>query len=68
MNDTKRATVYRMVMPDHVCPYGLKTVDLLKRQGYAVDDHHLTTRAETDAFITLSNSTEDRRKSICRPA
>jgi hypothetical protein len=25
-------------------------------------------RAETEAFITLSNSTEERRKSICRPA
>ncbi|WP_228244125.1 glutaredoxin [Porphyrobacter sp. GA68] len=46
----KTATVYRMVMPDHVCPYGIKTVDLLKRQGFAVDDRHLTTREETDAF------------------
>ena len=47
---TKTATVYRMVMPDHVCPYGLKTVDLLKREGFEVDDHHLKTREETDAF------------------
>ena len=47
---SKIATVYRMVMPDHVCPYGLKTVDLLKRDGFEVDDHHLTTREETDAF------------------
>ena len=46
----KTATVYRMVMPDHTCPYGLKTIDLLKRQGFAVEDHHLTTREETDAF------------------
>ncbi|OWV32703.1 glutaredoxin [Pacificimonas flava] len=46
----KRATVYRMVMPDHVCPYGLKTVDLLKREGYQVEDHHLESREETDAF------------------
>ena len=46
----KTATVYRMVMPDHVCPYGLKTVDLLKREGFSVDDHHLKTREETDAF------------------
>ena len=47
---TKTATVYRMVMPGHLCPYGLKTVDLLKREGFAVEDHHLETRAETDAF------------------
>jgi glutaredoxin len=46
----KAATLYRMVMPDHLCPYGLKSRDLLERQGFAVDDHHLTTREETDAF------------------
>ena len=34
--NTKTATVYRMVMPGHLCPYGLKTVDLLKREGFAV--------------------------------
>ncbi len=37
-------------MADHTCPYGLKTVDLLKREGFEVDDHHLETREETDAF------------------
>ena len=44
------ATLYRMVMPSHTCPYGLKAKDLLRRQGYQVDDHLLTTREETDAF------------------
>lgn len=47
---SKRAVLYRMVMPTHICPYGLKARDLLRRKGYAVDDRHLTTRAETDAF------------------
>jgi len=28
---TQTGTVDRMVMEDHVCPYGLKTIDLLKR-------------------------------------
>lgn len=46
----KSATLYRMVMTEHTCPYGLKSLDLLKRQGFEVDDHHLTSRAETDAF------------------
>lgn len=46
----KTATLYRMVMPDHLCPYGLKSKDLLEREGYEVEDHHLTTREETDAF------------------
>ena len=39
-----------MAMPGHVCPYGLKSRWQLERHGYAVDDHKLTTRAETDAF------------------
>lgn len=46
----RKAVLYRMVMPEHVCPYGLKSKDLLERQGFAVEDHHLTTREETDAF------------------
>lgn len=46
----KKAVIYRMVMPDHTCPYGIKVKDLLQRSGYEVEDHHLTTRDETDAF------------------
>ena len=46
----KTATIYRMVTNEHTCPYGLKSIDLLKRKGFTVDDNHLTTRAETDAF------------------
>ena len=46
----KTATIYRMVMPEHLCPFGLKSVDLLKRKGYRIDDHWLKTRAEHDAF------------------
>ena len=46
----KRAELYRMVMPGHTCPYGLKALDLLKRRGFEVKDHWLTTRDETDAF------------------
>lgn len=46
----KTATVHRMVMTDHMCPYGLKAVDLLSRHGFEVDDQHLTSRDEVDAF------------------
>lgn len=46
----KKAVLYRMVQAEHVCPYGLKALDLLKRNGFSVEDHHLTTREETDAF------------------
>jgi len=50
MSRKNTATLYRMVMDKHLCPFGLKSKDLLERQGFAVEDHHLTTRAETDAF------------------
>ena len=49
-SDTNTAILHRMVMPSHTCPYGLKALDLLRRRGFTVDDHHLRTRAETDAF------------------
>ena len=50
VSNAKRATLYRMVLPGHVCPFGLKSKWLLARHGYAVDDRPLTTRAEVDAF------------------
>ncbi|WAP70801.1 glutaredoxin family protein [Jiella pelagia] len=46
----KKAVLHRMVMDHHVCPFGLKSKDLLEREGYVVEDHWLTTREETDAF------------------
>ena len=46
----KKAVLYRMVMEQHVCPYGLKSKDLLEREGFAVEDHWLETREATDAF------------------
>lgn len=49
--EAQSAKLYRMVMPGHLCPYGLKSKDLLERQGYEVEDHHLTIREETDAFM-----------------
>jgi glutaredoxin len=50
MTETKTAVLYRMVMPTHTCPYGLKSLHLLKSKGYKVEDHWLRTREETDAF------------------
>lgn len=50
MSSPRQAVLYRMVMPDHTCPYGLKARHLLKSRGYQVEDHWLKTREETDAF------------------
>ena len=44
------AVIHRMVLPDHLCPSGLKALDLLRRSGFEVDDRPLTTRDETEAF------------------
>lgn len=50
MSESKTASLTRMVMPDHVCPFGTKSKWLLERHGYTVEDHWLTTRAQTDAY------------------
>lgn len=46
----KSAALYRMAMPGHLCPFGLKSLSMLKRKGYQVDDNLLTARDEVDAF------------------
>ncbi len=46
----KVASLYRMAMPGHLCPFGLKSKSLLERKGYEVNDNLLTTREEVDAF------------------
>ena len=51
-NPARNATVYRMVMPSHTCPYGIKALDLLARRGFEVDDRHLQTQDATEAFRT----------------
>ncbi|MFO1037461.1 MAG: glutaredoxin family protein [Geminicoccaceae bacterium] len=45
-----RAALYRMVTDQHVCPFGLKSRDLLRREGFEVEDHALTSREEADRF------------------
>lgn len=46
----KTATLYRMKTAEHMCPFGLRTKDLLRRKGYKIDDNPLTTRAEVDSI------------------
>lgn len=50
MTDHRHATLYRMVLPDHVCPFGLKAKALLEEAGYTIDEHLLRTREEVDAY------------------
>ena len=50
MSDARTATLYRMVLPEHICPHGVHAKELLEAAGYAVDDQQLTTREAVDAF------------------
>ncbi|MGN7158972.1 glutaredoxin domain-containing protein [Sphingomonas sp. SAFR-052] len=50
MADTPNATLYRMVLPDHICPFGVHAKQLLQSAGYSVDDQILRSREEVDAF------------------
>lgn len=51
----KSATLYRMMTGDHICPFGLKSKDLLKRKGYSIDDKPLNSREEVDQFKAQQN-------------
>ena len=39
-----------MVLPDHVCPFGIRAKQLLQHHGFTVDDRILRTREEVDAL------------------
>ena len=44
------ATLYRMKLPTHECPYGLLARRMLEDNGFEIDEHLLTTREQVDAF------------------
>ena len=50
MSDNKKVALYRMVLPDHVCPYGVRAKELLDQAGIAYEEHILASREEVEAF------------------
>jgi glutaredoxin 3 len=50
MTQPQSATLYRMVLPDHTCPFGVRAKQLLEDAGYKVEDHILASREEVDRF------------------
>ncbi|RST31468.1 glutaredoxin [Sphingomonas ginkgonis] len=46
----RSATLYRMVLPDHECPFGHRAKEMLEDAGYDVDEHILSSREEVDAY------------------
>ena len=47
---TRTATLHRMVLPDHVCPFGVRAKAMLEQAGFEIDDRQMTSREEVDAF------------------
>jgi glutaredoxin len=52
MGNGEAATLYRMVLPEHTCPFGVRAKQLLEQHGFEVEDRLLTSRSEVDAFKT----------------
>jgi len=50
MADTKSAVLYRMILPEHTCPFGVAAKQMLEEQGFTVDDRILSSREEVEAF------------------
>jgi glutaredoxin len=50
MPGDRHAILYRMVLPEHTCPYGVRAKEMLEETGYDVDDRILRTREEVDSF------------------
>ncbi len=50
MAEDRSATLYRMVLPDHTCPFGVRAKQLLEQHGFDIDDRILGSRAEVDAY------------------
>ena len=46
----RKATLYRMVLPDHVCPFGVRAKQMLEDSGFEIEEHVLGTRIEVEAF------------------
>jgi glutaredoxin len=50
MAQQRTATLTRMVLPDHECPFGVRAKAMLEQAGYSIDEHILSSREEVDAF------------------
>lgn len=50
MAENESAILYRMVLPDHTCPFGVRAKEMLKQAGFQIDDRVLRTREEVDTF------------------
>jgi glutaredoxin 3 len=47
MTDT---ILYRMVLPDHTCPFGVRAKSMLEQKGVDFEERILSSRDEVEAF------------------
>lgn len=47
---TRTATLTRMVLPEHECPFGVRAKAMLEQAGFEIDEHILSSRDEVEAF------------------
>ena len=47
---TRTATLTRMVLPNHECPFGVRAKAMLEQAGFEVDEHILSSRDAVEAF------------------
>jgi glutaredoxin 3 len=50
MMPNRHATLYRMKLPSHECPYGLLARRMLEDSGFEIDDRLLTSREQVEDF------------------
>lgn len=50
MSTAPQITLYRMVLPTHTCPYGVRAKFMLEQAGLDFEDRILASREEVDAF------------------
>ena len=50
MTEQRSAILYRMVLPEHTCPYGVRAKQMLEKAGFEVDDRILSSREEVESF------------------
>jgi len=46
----KSAAIFRTVASKHICPWGIKALDLLKRNGYQIEDNHFESSEAANAY------------------
>ena len=50
MADDRKAELYRMVLPEHTCPFGVRAKEMLEQSGFEIQEHILDSREDVELF------------------